>query len=70
MQTNVGRVERFFRIVIGIFILSLIFWGPESYWGLLGIIPILTGLGGWCPLYRLLGVSTHKPTSGKETPEV
>ncbi|NIR64912.1 MAG: DUF2892 domain-containing protein, partial [candidate division Zixibacteria bacterium] len=49
MRTNVGRVERIFRIILGVFILSLIFWGPESYWGLLGIIPILTGLSGWCP---------------------
>jgi hypothetical protein len=70
MRTNVGRVERIFRIILGVFILSLIFWGPESYWGILGIIPILTGLSGWCPLYRILGVSTHKPTSAKESPKV
>ncbi|NIS16471.1 MAG: DUF2892 domain-containing protein, partial [Aliifodinibius sp.] len=31
---------------------------------------ILTGLSGWCPLYRILGVSTHKPTSAKESPKV
>lgn len=70
MQTNIGRFERFIRVLVGLFILSLIFWGPESYWGLLGIIPILTGLSGWCPLYRIFGVSTHKPTSAKESPKV
>ena len=69
MQTNIGRFERFIRVLVGLFILSLIFWGPESYWGLLGFIPILTGLSGWCPLYRIFGVSTHKPASAKESPK-
>jgi hypothetical protein len=63
MKQNVHNVERVIRVIIGLFVLSLIFWGPQSLWGLLGLIPLLTGLLGWCPLYSILGVSTkgHKP---------
>ncbi len=62
MKTNTHGVERFFRVIIGLFVLSLIFWGPKSLWGLLGLIPVFTGLSGWCPLYSILGISTlgHK----------
>jgi hypothetical protein len=60
MTKNIGLVDRILRIIIGLFILSLIFWGPKSYWGLLGIIPLGTALIGWCPPYSLLGISTCK----------
>lgn len=60
MKQNVHAVERFIRVIIGLFVLSLIFWGPVTLWGLLGLIPLLTGLLGWCPLYSILGISTKK----------
>jgi hypothetical protein len=59
MKMNVHNVERFIRIIVGLFVLSLIFWGPKSLWGLLGLIPLLTGLMGWCPPYAMLGISTR-----------
>ncbi len=58
MKTNIGRVERIVRIVVGIAILSLAFVGPRSPWAYLGIMPLLSGLIGWCPPYALLGIST------------
>ena len=58
MTTNIGKVERIVRIVIGIGIVSLAFVGPRSPWAYLGILPLLTGLVGWCPPYALFGIST------------
>lgn len=60
MTTNVGKIERIVRIVVGIAILSLAFVGPRSPWAYLGILPVLTGLVGWCPPYALLGISTAR----------
>ncbi|RMD68119.1 MAG: DUF2892 domain-containing protein [Gammaproteobacteria bacterium] len=57
---NVGTVDRVLRIIVGLFLISLVFWGPKSAWGWIGIIPLATALIGWCPLYRLLGVKTCK----------
>jgi hypothetical protein len=56
MRKNIGQVERIIRVVAGIGILSLAFVGPKSPWGYLGIMPLLTGLIGWCPPYVLLGI--------------
>lgn len=60
MERNIGDVERVVRVVAGLAILSLVFVGPQTLWGLFGIVPILTGLSGWCPPYQLLGISTCK----------
>ena len=60
MKKNIGSIERVIRIIAGIAILSLAFVGPQSPWAYLGIIPLATGLIGWCPLYALLGLSTCK----------
>jgi hypothetical protein len=60
MTTNIGKVERTVRIVIGVGILSLAFVGPRSPWAYLGILPVLTGLVGWCPPYALFGISTAR----------
>jgi len=48
------------RVVIGAAIVSLVFVGPQSPWGWLGLVPIATGLLGWCPPYAMLGISTCK----------
>ena len=58
MKKNVGSVERAIRVIAGIAIVSLAFVGPHSPWAYFGIIPLATGLFGWCPAYALLGVST------------
>jgi hypothetical protein len=60
MKKNVGGVERIIRIIAGSAILSLAFVGPHSPWAYLGIIPLATGLAGWCPPYALFGFSTCK----------
>lgn len=55
---NEGTVDRTLRVVVGIGILSLAFVGPQSPWGYLGLLPIVTGLLGTCPAYTILGLST------------
>lgn len=57
-MVNEGILDRVVRVVLGILVLSLVFIGPKSLLGLLGLIPIVTGLVGFCPLYRLIGLST------------
>lgn len=58
MKRNIGNIERAIRILVGVGILSLTVVGPQSPWALLGILPILTGVIGWCPPYHLLGINT------------
>jgi len=55
---NEGTIDRVIRIIAGIALLSLVFIGPKSLWGLVGLVPLLTGLVGFCPLYKILGLST------------
>ena len=58
MTRNVGTLDRAARIVLGLGLLSLVFIGPQTYWGLLGLVPLATAVVGWCPPYALLGIST------------
>jgi hypothetical protein len=60
MTKNVGSVDRIARIVVGLALLSLIFFleGNARWWGLVGLVPLLTGLFSTCPLYSLLGLNT------------
>ena len=58
MTKNIGMMERVVRVAGGIAILSLAFVGPETPWGYLGLLPLVTGLVGWCPPYALLGIDT------------
>ena len=60
LKINEGKIDRAIRIIIGLFLISLTFWGPKSAWGWIGLLPLLTGLFGFCPLYALLGISTYK----------
>lgn len=57
-RINEGRLDRGLRVVAGLGILSLTVVGPHTPWGLVGAVPLLTGLVGFCPLYRLLGISS------------
>ncbi|MEH6822350.1 MAG: DUF2892 domain-containing protein [Motiliproteus sp.] len=58
MEKNVGTIDKSLRIIAGIVMLSLVFVGPQSPWGWIGVVPLLTALIGWCPAYKLLGLST------------
>lgn len=58
MQKNEGGLDRILRVIVGLALLSLTVVGPQSMWGLVGIVPLLTGLAGYCPLYTLLGINT------------
>lgn len=58
MRKNVGTVDMAIRFIIGLFLLSLIFWGPKTLWGLVGLVPIIAGAIRFCPLYTLLGINT------------
>ncbi|MBL8790152.1 MAG: DUF2892 domain-containing protein [Rhizobiales bacterium] len=58
MKTNEGSIDRALRIIVGLGVLSLAFVGPQTPWGYIGIVPLLTGLIGWCPAYTLLGINT------------
>lgn len=58
MKANVGNIDRTLRIVLGLVLLSLVVVGPKTLWGLLGLVPLATGLMRFCPVYPLLGIST------------
>ncbi len=60
MKTNVGTIDKVLRIVVGLALLSLFFVleGQARWWSLVGLLPLLTGVVGICPLYSLLGIST------------
>lgn len=64
MKKNEGSLDRIVRIVMGVGILSLAFVGPQTPFGYIGIVPLMTGLVGFCPMYRLFGFSTC-PLHGK-----
>lgn len=58
MSVNEGTFDRALRVVLGVALLSLVFVGPQTPYGWIGIVPLATGLVGWCPLYRLFGINT------------
>jgi len=58
LVSNLHPVDRAFRVVLGLGLLALVFFGPKTLWGLIGIVPLATALVGSCPLYTLLGIST------------
>jgi len=58
MKTNEGTVDRVIRVIVGLALLSTVVIGPQSLVGLIGLIPLLTGLIGFCPLYKIVGLST------------
>jgi hypothetical protein len=58
LPKNEHTVDRVIRVMVGLAVLSLLFVGPKTMLGLIGIVPLATGLLGSCPLYTLLGIST------------
>ena len=58
MKFNVGGMDRILRIVIGLVLIALAATGTVGWWGWLGVIPLLTGVVRFCPLYSLVGMNT------------
>ena len=58
MTRNEGTFDRTLRVLAGLVLLALVFVGPQTPWGWIGIVPLLTGLVGICPAYSLLGIRT------------
>ena len=58
LKKNVGNTDRAVRIILGIGLIALVFVGPQTVWGWIGVIPLLTAFVGSCPLYSLLGVNS------------
>lgn len=58
LPRNEHTLDRALRVVLGIGLLSLMVIGPQSLWGAIGVVPLVTGLVGSCPLYTIFGLST------------
>jgi len=59
MLCNVGKTERVIRVIVGLAIIAAGF-SYNSWWGAIGLVPLLTGITGYCPPYQMLGISTNK----------
>ena len=57
-KTNEGTLDRTLRVIAGLALISLVFVGPQTPFGWIGVVPLITGLIGWCPVYTLLGLNT------------
>jgi len=57
-KKNEGTLDRALRVVAGLVLISLVFVGPQTAWGWIGIVPLVTGAVGSCPLYSILGINT------------
>ena len=55
---NIGSVDKILRVLVGLALIAIVFVGPQTPWGWIGIVPLLTALLGFCPLYRLVGLNT------------
>ena len=58
MKSNEGGIDRMLRIVLGLVLIALAATGTVGLWGWIGIVPLATGLIGWCPLYAMLGLNS------------
>jgi len=58
MSRNEGTIDRALRVIVGLVLLALVFVGPKTPWGWIGVVPLVTGLVGMCPLYSILGINT------------
>lgn len=55
---NEGTLDRIIRVLLGLVLLSLTVVGPQTMWGLVGLVPLITGAVGFCPLYKIVGLNT------------
>jgi hypothetical protein len=66
MPQNEATWDRVVRVLIGVALIALVFVGPQTPWGWIGLLPLATGLAGSCPGYRLLGLSTCPRERGEQ----
>ena len=64
MAPNIGMVDKWLRIIVGVVLIALAIFNVIGWWGYIGIIPLATALINFCPVYRLLGMSTREKTGG------
>lgn len=64
MTKNIGNLERGLRVVAGVALVALAATGQVGLWGYLGLVPLATGLMGWCPPYAMLGINTCRTRNG------
>ena len=57
-RANEGTIDREVRVIVGVALLSLVFVGPQTWWGLVGVVPLATGIFGYCHAYSILGINT------------
>lgn len=60
MEINVGSLDRSIRIIGGLVLISLVFFGPQTPWGWIGLIPLATGLSRRCPAYSIFKLNTSR----------
>ncbi len=65
MSINEGGIDRILRIVVGLALIAIVFVGPKTPFGWIGVVPLLTGLIGWCPAYMLFGIKTCRVKNSK-----
>jgi predicted small integral membrane protein len=58
MKTNMGKIDRILRAILGIGLISLAFVGLQTPWGWIGVVPLVIAFMGWCPAYLPFGIST------------
>lgn len=63
---NVGGIDRPLRVIVGLILISLVFVGPQTPWGWIGLVPLITGAVGFCPLYKILGLNSCPTPTTKE----
>jgi hypothetical protein len=64
MDKNVGNLDKLIRVLVGLALVAMVFVGPQTPWGWLGLIPLATAALSWCPLYTMVGIRTC-PTAAK-----
>ena len=67
MTRNIGSIDRWFRTLLGLALLALVFYGPKTAWGWLGLIPLATAFFSFCPLYGMLGISSCRRARHSDT---
>lgn len=60
MKSNVGGIDKWLRILVGVVLILLALTGTVGAWGWVGVVPLATGIFNFCPAYRLLGMNTCK----------
>lgn len=58
-KSNVGSIDRLARIALGLALIAIVFVGPKTPWGWVGLVPLLTGLMSSCPLYSIFDISSR-----------